>query len=136
LTVRRDNLAVAPTQLRSIAAWKGKTARGFLTEYEHLIGSFHSGGLDRAKTRITDKREDFVRAVASIIDHAEIEVIAPPLSHPDTLFPVLAAVVGATNGVTVAMRQSSLDRIGVPEPGFIEESGGCCAQPVRCHFFF
>lgn len=32
MKVRRDNLAVAPTQLRSIAAWKGKTAHGFLTE--------------------------------------------------------------------------------------------------------
>lgn len=72
MKVRRDNLAVAPTQLRFIAAWKGKTARGFLTEYEHLIGLFHSGGLDRAKTRIADKREDFVGAVASIVDHADM----------------------------------------------------------------
>lgn len=70
MKVRRDNLEVASTQLRSIAAWKGKTAQNLLTEYEHLIGSFHSGGLARAKTRITDQREDFIRTVASIIDRA------------------------------------------------------------------
>ncbi|QUM71829.1 phospholipase D family protein [Sphingopyxis granuli] len=91
MEVRRNNLAVAPTQLRSIAAWKGKTARGFLTEYEHLIGSFHSGGLDRAKTRITDKREDFVRAVASIIDHADLS----PRDAFATLHAAFANIKGA-----------------------------------------
>ena len=91
MEVRRNNLAVAPTQLRSIAAWKGKTARGFLTEYEHLIGSFHSGGLDRAKTRITEKREDFVRAVASIIDHADLS----PRDAFATLHAAFANIKGA-----------------------------------------
>lgn len=91
MKVRRDNLAVAPTQLRSIAAWKGKTAHGFLTEYEHLIGSFHSGGLDRAKTRIADKREDFVRAVASIIDRADL----PPRDAFATLHAAFANIKGA-----------------------------------------
>lgn len=91
MEVRRNNLAVAPKQLRSISAWKGRTARGFLTEYEHLIGSFHSGGLDRAKTRIADKREDFVRAVASIIDHADLS----PRDAFATLHAAFANIKGA-----------------------------------------
>ncbi|RLL61555.1 phospholipase D family protein [Paenirhodobacter hankyongi] len=91
MKVRRGNLAVAPTQLRSIAAWKGKTAHGFLTEYERLIGSFHSGGLNRAKTRIADKRKDFVRAVASIIDHADLS----PRDAFATLHAAFANIEGA-----------------------------------------
>ncbi|WP_232281008.1 phospholipase D family protein [Novosphingobium nitrogenifigens] len=93
MKVRRANLAAAPTQLRSIAAWKGKTARGFLTEYEHLIGSFHSGGLDRAKTRIADKREDFVDAVASIIDHADLS--------PRDAFAILHAAFAGIKGAGI-----------------------------------
>lgn len=91
LSNRRSNLAAAPAQLRSFAAWKGKKAREFLTEYEQLIRLFHSGGLDRAKTRIANKREDFVRAVASIIDHGNL----PPRDAFAILHSAFTGIKGA-----------------------------------------
>jgi len=65
---RRDNLAQAPVQLRSIANWQGKSEHDFLTHFNSLIAVFHSGGLARAKTRIARKRSKFSNAVAAIVE--------------------------------------------------------------------
>ncbi|HMO74513.1 MAG TPA: phospholipase D family protein [Sphingopyxis sp.] len=72
LEVRRDNLLKAPAQLRSIAAWNGTTAKSFLKHYERLIDLFHSGGLYRAKTGITDQRSKFTKAVSAIIGQSSL----------------------------------------------------------------
>lgn len=93
MNLRRENLVVAPTQLRSIVEWDRGTADDFLSEYEHLIDLFHSGGLHRAKTRITAQREDFVRAVASIIDHAD--------SSPHDAFATLHAAFANIKGAGI-----------------------------------
>lgn len=68
LKIRRNNLAQAISQLRSIATWRGKSEKDFLTHYDSLIALFHSGGLARAKTRIADHRNNFTKAVAAIVD--------------------------------------------------------------------
>jgi hypothetical protein len=91
LKIRRDHLASAPGQLRSIATWKDKSARDFLIQYDQLIALFHSGGLNRAKTRITDKRNEFVGAVASIIGRENL----PPRDAFAILHAEFADIKGA-----------------------------------------
>jgi hypothetical protein len=54
-----------------------------------------------------------------------IEVLAPPLSHLDTFFPMRASVIGSTHAVFIAMGKRPLDRIGVPLAGLVQQR--------RCH---
>lgn len=67
LKIRRENLAQSPTQLRTIAAWQGTSEKEFLAHYDRLIGLFHSGGLARAKTRISARRNKFAKAISAIL---------------------------------------------------------------------
>lgn len=49
-----------------------------------------------------------------------VELVAPPLRHFDTLFPVEATMIGGADCIAFFVGKSSLDRIGIPEATLIE----------------
>ncbi|MBV59855.1 MAG: NgoFVII family restriction endonuclease [Nevskiales bacterium] len=64
---RKNNLREAKQQLEVLAALHGNVGRIFPARYDALIGSFHSGGLHRGKSRIAEHPERLVAAVRDII---------------------------------------------------------------------
>lgn len=59
-----------------------------------------------------------------------IEIIAPPLGHFNALIPILAPRVRTAHSIAVPVRQSALDRIGMPFSAFVEESARCRTEAV------
>lgn len=64
--LRKSNLRLARRQIKAMAVPVNGGARGFLTRYEALINTFHSGGLHRAKTRVATAPARFLTAIADI----------------------------------------------------------------------
>lgn len=65
--VRRENQRRAARMLERWATKSGDASRGFLGRFESLIDLFHSGGLQRGKSRIADYPSQFVAAIAEIV---------------------------------------------------------------------
>ena len=63
-----------------------------------------------------------------------IQVIAPPLHHPHPLVPVVPAIVGAADGITIAVGQRAFDGVGMPQAAFVEHGRGSRAEAVGGHF--
>ncbi len=59
-----------------------------------------------------------------------VQYATPPLSHFDPLFPVLTPIIGATNVVSLHMRDGPFHRIRMPEPALIGQCGEGGAESV------
>jgi hypothetical protein len=64
----------------------------------------------------------------------EIEMIGPMLHHADALVPIFSARVSAADGIAIAMRQLTLDGVGMPQSHLVEQSRGHRPEPVAGHF--
>lgn len=69
--LRAHKREAAETELLSLAHESGNELPDFLGRYETLIGSFHSGGLQRGKTRVANYPMQFIAAVADIIERRQ-----------------------------------------------------------------
>ena len=49
-----------------------------------------------------------------------IQIITPPLSHLHPFVPVIPPIVGAANGVTVAVGECAFNCVRMPEAAFVE----------------
>jgi HKD family nuclease len=57
--IRRQSRLAALKQIRHLGSSAPMTSEDFVLEYERLIGSFHSGGLHRGKSIISEHAADF-----------------------------------------------------------------------------
>ena len=64
--MRRKSLRSGGRRLAELGNAKGNSRAAFLAQYEALIRTWHSGGLDRAKTRIADNRGKLRAAVLAL----------------------------------------------------------------------
>ena len=62
-----------------------------------------------------------------------VQMVRPPLRHVHSLRPMRAAVVRGTDGVSVLMRQSALDRVRRPFTGLIQQNARHCTESMRRH---
>lgn len=62
-----------------------------------------------------------------------IRISAPQLSHPHPLVPLVAAIVGTSDGVIVAARLRTLDGVAVPQAAVVEQGRGVRAETVGGH---
>ena len=58
-----------------------------------------------------------------------IEIVRPPLGHPDPLRPMRPAVVGGPDPVLLAMGKGALDRVRVPEPDSLSKVLAIARKP-------
>lgn len=89
--LRQGNLPQARSQLRQMASMRAMTKPDFLAYYEQLIGLFHSGGLQRQKTRIADHAAQFVAAVNDIMGRRNLS----PAEAFDILHGHFTGITGA-----------------------------------------
>lgn len=92
-TGRKGNLRQARRRLAELAALSSNARRDFPSNYDALIGLFHSGGLHRGKSRIANHPGQFVAAVADILDRRNLS--------PAEAFTVLHGHFGAITGAGI-----------------------------------
>lgn len=69
---RNQNRLAARRMLQDASQFRGLRNKAFLARYESLIALFHSGGLHRQKTRMTNSASSFVAAIDDIRSQSDL----------------------------------------------------------------